>query len=470
MCIFVIVDLFVPMCSREAEASVKAKLHDGSHPTASGAGSIYGSQPATALSHCLPSEGFARPSPVSLSEGFSRPSPVSLSTPGAGGRSQAELAAIHAARHASAPPLLAATSISQSPPIPPDSCSSKIVIGHDPQWKGWKFADISTPAMKTAVSSAVPSGNELQKAVGDVPSATAKSTNISDQRIVKSARFANPFVSALPCKETAREILVDAPRFASLPPPIPDDILNYQSPSLEMRAKYRLRDAENSSKDEGALCISDEIGAPLTRERRTAQRSALLPAPVHTLTSPLSANNSAANPSSGYAGYKALVLSPEKRDFAEAAVYEAAGYRSLGPDHQYTTSQEWETQSGETTTLIVSPILTVGSLESPVMRNVDQGSPLFTSSPGGWFGLASPDTRPCAQLAPVAPPPLSAVVGQRASGSERGVAVHHNGCSGSGAGGLWGSLEGGAVICKVSPSESPHSLAARAGAKGPGKS
>ena len=41
---------------------------------------------------------------------------------------------------------------------------------------------------------------------------------------------------------------------------------------------------------------------------------------------------------------------------------------------------------------------------------------------------------------------------------------------GSGAGGLWGSLEGGAWKRKVIFSESPHSVAARAGVKAPGKS
>jgi len=462
----------VSLCSREVEASVKAKLHDGS-TTASGAHSLYSSHPARELGNGSSLRG----------NEFPGPSPVSLSTPGAGGCAQAELATIHAARHASASPLLAARPMSQSPPIPPDSCSSKIEIGQGtPQWKGWKLADVSPPAMKTAVRSAPhlpPSGqtlcgNESQKAAGNAPSATEKRLTPLDQRMAESTPLSNSVVSALPAKENGKEVPVEAPRSASPPPPIPDDILNYQPPSREMRAKYRLENAValNQSKGEGDFSISDETGAALTRERRrTAQRSAMSQAPVQTPTSLLSANHSAASAGSGHARYQALVLSPEKHDLAEAAVYEAASYRLEGPGHQYATSQALKTHS-ETTSFMVSPILTVAPLDSPFMRNVDQGSPLLTISPGGWFGLASPNTRPCVQLPPRSPPPLPAAVtvGQRASGSARGVAVHQHGGGGSGAGGLWGSLEGGAWKRKVIFSESPHSVAARAGAKAPGKS
>jgi hypothetical protein len=46
--------------------------------------------------------------------------------------------------------------------------------------------------------------------------------------MVKSTPFANSVVSALPAKENGKEVPVEAPRSASPPPPIPDDILNYQ--------------------------------------------------------------------------------------------------------------------------------------------------------------------------------------------------------------------------------------------------
>ena len=506
----------VSVCSREAEASVKAKLLDRS-PAASRAHSMYGSHPARELSYDSSLQG---------GNGFPGPSPVSLSTPGAGGRSQVELAAIHAARDASASPLLAASMpqgpssvglstpsacersraelaarrVSSSLPLPAPMSQSppirKIEIGQGtPQWKGFQPADVSPPAMKTAVRSAprlppsgqAPCGNDLQKAAGDAPSATHHPTSPSHQSMLKPAPFTNSVVSALPAKEKDRKqwkLPVEAPHSASPPPPIPDDILNYQ-PRREMRAKYRLGNAValNQSKDEEALSISDETGAGCTRERRRrAQRCAMQQAPVQTPTALLSANHSVASPGSGHARYKALALSPEKHDLAalcassrttlaEAAVYEAAGYRSEGADSTddlYATSQASKTLSGET--LMVSPMLTVAPLESPVMRNVDQGSPLFTSSPGGWFGLSSPDTRPGVQLPPRAPPPLPAAVGQRACASTRGVAVkQHVGGGGSGAGGLWGSLEGGAGKCQVIFSESPHSVAARAGALAPGK-